>query len=68
MKGKIVQVMGPVVDVFFDSYSPSIYEAIRVDELHVILEVQQLLDNGVVRTVAMDSTEGMVRGMECTAT
>lgn len=68
MKGKIVQVMGPVVDVFFDSYSPSIYEAIQVDELNVILEVQQLFDNGVVRTVAMDSTEGMVRGMKCTAT
>ncbi|HZN54555.1 MAG TPA: F0F1 ATP synthase subunit beta [Candidatus Polarisedimenticolaceae bacterium] len=70
--GKVVQVIGPVVDVEFDeSELPAIYNAIRiVDEgretgikVDVICEVQQHLGENRVRTVAMEPTDGMVRGM-----
>lgn len=70
-KGKIVQIIGAVVDVQFESNSvPEIYNALDVTysingkELKVVLEVQQHLGEGYVRTVAMASTEGMIRGME----
>jgi len=68
--GKIVQVIGPVVDAKFPSENfPPIYQALRVDfkvgdsEQRVILEVHQHLGDGVVRAIAMSSTEGLVRGM-----
>jgi F-type H+-transporting ATPase subunit beta len=71
--GKVVQISGPAVDVQFDEKTmPSIYEALRVvsdgftvpSPINVILEVQQHIGEGRVRCVAMESTEGMVRGMK----
>jgi F-type H+-transporting ATPase subunit beta len=68
--GKIVQVIGPVVDVRFSTENmPSIYQALTVEFTaagrpeKLTLEVQQHLGEGVVRTIAMSSTEGLVRGM-----
>lgn len=72
-KGKIVQVMGPVVDVRFEDKLPNIYNALRVavskEQNHgvaidLVLEVALHLGDNVVRTIAMDSTDGLVRGME----
>ena len=64
--GKISQVMGAVVDVIFESgHLPEIYNALSVDRGEdgtLVLEVAQHLGDGVVRTVAMDSTDGLVRG------
>ena len=64
--GKILQVMGAVVDVVFeDGHIPEIYNALNVDRGEdgiLVLEVAQHLGDGVVRTVAMDSTDGLVRG------
>ena len=71
--GKVIQVAGPAVDVqFSEEHLPGIYNAIRVTSagfdvptpLDVILEVQQHLGEGRVRTVALQPTEGMVRGMK----
>ena len=71
MKGQIMAVIGPVVDVKFDSAQiPAIYNALKVSyevgdtRKHLTLEVALQLGDGVVRTVAMDATEGLVRGME----
>jgi len=70
--GKISQVIGPVVDVTFqgaDTQLPQIYNALTVkkhDGQTIVLEVQQHLGEKTVRTVAMDSTEGLVRGLEVT--
>jgi F-type H+-transporting ATPase subunit beta len=70
--GKVVQVSGPAVDVQFEEATmPPIYQALRVTSegftvpapIDVILEVQQHLGEGRVRTVAMTATDGMVRGM-----
>ncbi len=73
--GKIKQVMGPVVDVEFTSEMPAIYTALKVtnksingDEGNLTLEVAQHLGDNVCRTIAMDSTEGLVRGMPVTNT
>lgn len=70
--GRVVQVIGPVVDVEFSSGQlPEIYHALRVTgknpagiDLDVTVEVQQMLGDNRVRTVAMSSTDGMMRGME----
>ena len=68
--GRVAQVIGPVVDVSFDqegSFLPNIYDALEVTKSNgekVILECQQHLGEDRVRTVAMDATEGLVRGME----
>lgn len=60
--GKIVQIIGPVIDVAFDLESmPEVYYALTVNKL--TLEVQQHLGDGVVRTVALGSTDGLKRGM-----
>lgn len=72
MKGKIVQVMGPVVDVEFDGYLPEINEAIQVTLAdaksdRLILEVAAHIGDSRVRTIAMDMTEGLTRGQECVA-
>jgi F-type H+-transporting ATPase subunit beta len=72
MKGKIVQVMGPVVDVEFDGYLPEINEAIQVtladaNADRLVLEVAAHIGDSRVRTIAMDMTEGLTRGQECTA-
>jgi F-type H+/Na+-transporting ATPase subunit beta len=69
-KGKIVQVIGPVVDVEFPGQVPEIYHALTVDytvqnqPTKLTLEVQQHLGDNWVRTVAMSSTEGLKRGFE----
>jgi F-type H+-transporting ATPase subunit beta len=69
-KGKIVQVIGPVVDVEFPAAIPQIYSALTVDykvqeqPTKLTLEVQQHLGDKWVRTVAMSSTEGLKRGFE----
>jgi F-type H+-transporting ATPase subunit beta len=71
--GKVIQIAGPAVDVEFTEASmPPIYQALRVTsegfnvpfEIDVVLEVQQHLGEGRVRTVAMQATDGMVRGMK----
>ncbi len=62
--GKIVQIIGAVVDVEFPRESlPKVFHALKVDEADLILEVQQQLGDGVVRTVAMGSTDGLRREM-----
>ena len=74
--GKVVQVMGAVVDIAFsdDQELPAIYNAIHVKDeegtvpVDVICETMQHLGDGVVRTVAMSSTDGMVRGMKAVDT
>ena len=69
-KGKIVQVIGAVVDVEFPSGIPGIHNALTVDfavgkeTVKLTLEVQQQLGDHCVRTVAMSSTEGLERGLE----
>lgn len=73
MKGKIIQVMGPVVDVEFDGYLPEINEAIDVtladaSKDRLVLEVAAHIGDSRVRTIAMDMTDGLVRGQECVAT
>src|SRR6266567_4040089 len=75
--GKVVQIIGPVVDVEFgEKYLPPIYQALRItsdgfevpDPIDVIAEVQQHLGEGRVRAVSMLPTDGMVRGMKATDT
>jgi len=62
--GKIVQVIGAVIDVEFPRTSiPNIYDALRVEDFNLILEVQQQLGDGVVRAIAMGSSEGLRRGL-----
>lgn len=75
-QGRVVQVIGPVVDIEFSSgHLPEIYHALEItgknpagDDLRVIVEVQQMLGDNRVRTVAMSSTDGMTRGMIATDT
>jgi len=64
--GKITQVIGAVVDVHFDGELPSILNALHVDNAGrtLVLEVAQHLGENTVRTVAMDTTDGLVRGAE----
>jgi len=67
--GKIVQVIGAVIDVEFPRKSvPNVYDALRVKDVGLVLEVQQQLGDGVVRTVAMGSSEGIKRGLEVETT
>ena len=63
--GEVVQVIGAVVDVEFQrSEAPKIYDALSVEGTSMILEVQQQLGDGIVRTIAMGSTEGLSRGLK----
>src|SRR5690606_34881453 len=71
--GKIAQIIGPVVDVSFadDSHLPQIYDALEIEKDNgqkIILELQQHLGEDRVRAVAMDSTDGLLRGMKVTDT
>ena len=72
--GRIVRIIGPVVDVKFDGAVPPIYNALTVEaetpigHLSTILEVENQLPGGVVRTVAMSSTDGLQRGLIATDT
>ena len=69
-KGKIAQVMGPVVDVAFDNYLPLINEALKVtvDGQERVMEVSKHMGNKVVRCILLDGSEGLSRGMEVEAT
>ncbi|MCG8505469.1 MAG: F0F1 ATP synthase subunit beta [Sphingomonadales bacterium] len=64
--GRVLQVVGPVVDVQFDDEMPDILTALEVDNQgdRLVLEVAQHLGENTARTIAMDSTEGLVRGQE----
>ncbi len=72
--GKIIQVIGPVIDVSFEETReklPSIYEALEItreDGQILVIEVQQHIGEHTVRTIAMDSTDGLQRGMKVVAT
>lgn len=61
--GKVVQIIGAVIDVEFPRDSmPKIYDALHVDDVGLTLEVQQQLGDGIVRTIAMGTTDGLQRG------
>ncbi len=65
--GRIVQIIGAVIDVEFPRENvPKVYDALTVDGTETTLEVQQQLGDGVVRTIAMGSTEGLKRGLGVT--
>ncbi|XP_061186111.1 ATP synthase subunit beta, mitochondrial [Saccostrea echinata] len=66
-KGRVVAVIGAVVDVQFDDTLPQILNALEVKDRQprLVLEVAQHLGENVVRTIAMDGTEGLVRGAQC---
>jgi F-type H+/Na+-transporting ATPase subunit beta len=72
--GKIIQVIGPVIDVSFEqegSQLPNIYDALNIkreDGSVLVVEVQQHIGESTVRAVAMDSTDGLSRGMDAVAT
>ncbi len=67
--GRIVQIIGAVIDVEFPRENvPSIYNALKVQGAETTLDVQQQLGDGVVRTIAMGSTEGLKRGLSVTDT
>src|SRR5947207_13658465 len=75
--GRVVQIIGPVVDVeFTENYLPPIYEALQITSqgfdvpqpINVIAEVQQHLGEGRVRSVSMLATDGTVRSMKATDT
>jgi F-type H+/Na+-transporting ATPase subunit beta len=68
--GKITQIIGPVVDVTFEGDLPAIYTALTVQNQNttLVLEVAGHIGYGVVRTIAMSSTDGLVRGQEVTNT
>lgn len=74
MEGKIIQVMGPVVDIQFDGYLPEINEAIDVvfsngeKRARLVLEVAAHIGDSRVRTIAMDMTEGLSRGQKVVST
>jgi F-type H+-transporting ATPase subunit beta len=77
-KGRVVQVMGPVVDIEFEGgHLPAIYNAIKIEykaqnpgerDINLTLEVAVHLGDNIVRTIAMASTDGLVRGMEAVDT
>ncbi|SFA99526.1 ATP synthase F1 subcomplex beta subunit [Poseidonocella pacifica] len=69
-KGKVTQVIGAVVDVQFGDHLPAILNALTTDNngKKLVLEVAQHLGENTVRTIAMDATEGLVRGQEVTDT
>jgi F-type H+-transporting ATPase subunit beta len=64
-QGKIVQIIGAVVDVEFPRGAiPKVYDALKMQDPEITFEVQQQLGDGVVRTIAMGTTDGLRRGME----
>ncbi|MGH8085717.1 MAG: F0F1 ATP synthase subunit beta [Lysobacter sp.] len=68
-QGKIVQIIGAVVDVEFPRGSvPRVYDALKVDDTEITLEVQQQLGDGVVRAIALGSTDGLKRNLVATNT
>ena len=68
-QGKIVQIIGAVVDVEFPRESmPKVYDALKLTDVNLTLEVQQQLGDGVVRTIAMGTSDGLRRGMAVVGT
>src|SRR5690348_15800342 len=68
-EGKITQIIGAVIDVQFPRESiPQVYEALKLKDVALTLEVQQQLGDGVVRTIAMGTSEGLKRGLPVIAT
>lgn len=72
IKGKVIQVIGPVVDVMFDDEKslPEIYDALEIKregQMPLVLECQQHIGEKTVRTIAMDSTDGLQRGIDVIA-
>ncbi|HHY73854.1 MAG TPA: F0F1 ATP synthase subunit beta, partial [Bacillus bacterium] len=77
-KGRITAILGPVVDVKFESGKlPELYNALRIEhkartesevDINLTLEVALHLGDDTVRTVAMDSTDGLIRGIEAVDT
>lgn len=68
--GRIIQVVGPVIDVRFEGELPKIYDAVKInkDGTEVVAEVMQHLGNQTVRCVSMTATEGLIRGMNAVNT
>ena len=69
--GKVVQVIGPVVDIKFDTDGlPNIYNEIKIDmgEKQLVVEVEQHIGDDIVRTISMEATEGLRRGMKAVDT
>src|SRR5271169_1770049 len=67
--GKIVQIIGAVIDVEFPrDQIPKVYDALKLDDVDLTLEVQQQLGDGIVRTIAMGPSEGLRRGLSVTGT
>jgi F-type H+-transporting ATPase subunit beta len=67
--GLITQIIGAVIDVEFEKNNvPKVYEALTIDDMGTVLEVQQQLGDGVVRAIAMGVTEGLKRGLSVTRT
>ena len=63
-QGKVVQIIGAVVDVEFPRDAvPKVFDALSIDGMAITLEVQQQLGDGVVRTIALGSTDGLKRGL-----
>src|SRR5580658_9845356 len=68
-EGKITQIIGAVIDVRFPrEHIPQVYEALKLKDVALTLEVQQQLGDGVVRTIAMGASEGLKRGLAVVAT
>src|SRR5690349_16321655 len=68
-EGKITQIIGAVVDVAFPRESiPNVYDALKLKDVDLTLEVQQQLGDGVVRTIAMGASEGLKRGLSVNST
>ena len=62
--GQVVEIIGAVIDVKFPRESmPKVYDALKVEESNLTLEVQQQIGDGIVRTIAMGSTDGLKRGL-----
>ena len=62
--GTLVEIIGAVVDVEFSRHEvPKVYDALRVEGGEITLEVQQQLGDGIVRTIAMGTTDGLRRGL-----
>ena len=67
--GKVVEIIGAVIDVKFSKTSmPKVFDALKVEGNNLTLEVQQQIGDGVVRTIAMGSTDGLKRGLDVSNT
>lgn len=69
-KGTIVQIIGAIVDVKFDTYVPKIYNCLKcsLDDSEITLEVAQHIGDGIVRCISLSSTDGLYKGIEVTDT